>query len=97
MRRTIRTFELHRDTDVTGISGPGVVAQMVEWNDGTVAMRWLSDDLSTTVIHRSMETVERLHCHGGSSRIVKTGELVLDDQEAPLPFAGTRDPQGGAA
>lgn len=69
----MRTFELHRDVDVSGISGTGLVAEGVEWADGTVALRWLTEDLATTVIHRSIETVERLHCHQGSSRIEWTG------------------------
>lgn len=32
-------FELVRDVDVTGISGTGVVAEGVEFSDGTVALR----------------------------------------------------------
>lgn len=65
----MRTFTLHRDEDPTGISGTGVVAQAVEFDDGTVALRWLGDS-PTTVIHRSMLSVASIHCHGGHTRIV---------------------------
>ena len=36
----MRTFRLIRDEDPTGISGTGSVAEGVEFDDGTVAMRW---------------------------------------------------------
>jgi hypothetical protein len=65
----MRSFELHRDTDKTGISGTGVVAEGVEFTDGTVAMRWKSDTASTAA-YRCMEDVERIHGHNGATRIV---------------------------
>jgi hypothetical protein len=71
----MRTFELQRDVDVTGISGTGVVAQGVEFDDGTVVVRWLKrQDViePTTVIHPTMDNVLALHAHGGSSQVVWT-------------------------
>ena len=65
----MRRFELHRDTDVSGISGTGVVAEGVEFSDGTVAIRWRSLTAST-VLWSSIEDVERIHGHGGATRIV---------------------------
>lgn len=35
-----RTFVLYRDTDVTGISGTGPVADGVVYPDGVTVMRW---------------------------------------------------------
>lgn len=66
----MRTFELHRDVDVSGVSGPGVVAQGIEFDDGSVAVRWLSDYATTTVHDRGLESVEFIHGHGGLTRVV---------------------------
>ena len=78
--RAARPFIVIRDTDVTGISGTGVVAEGVEFSDGTVALRWLDIDHEhpnyvrgvrpTTVMHESIASVEALHGHGGATRIV---------------------------
>lgn len=68
---TARRFELHRDTDVTGVSGTGVVAEGVAFTGGVVALRWLSAWPTSVVFHdRGIEAVEAVHGHGGSTRIV---------------------------
>jgi hypothetical protein len=67
-----RRFELHREVDPTGISGTGLVAEGVEFRDGTVVVRWLPSSTAepTTVIHPRIANVQALHGHNGSSRIV---------------------------
>lgn len=66
-----RRFELHRDDDVTGISGEGVVAEGVEFRDGVVCLRWLTEWPSSVVHYdRGMESVEHIHGHNGRTRIV---------------------------
>jgi len=62
-------FLLVRDEDVTGVSGTGVVAQGVEFHDGTVVLRWLGPN-PTTVVHERIESVQAVHGHGGKTRIV---------------------------
>jgi hypothetical protein len=70
----LRTFELYRDTDPTGISGTGVVAEGVEFSDGSVVLRTLGDWPTNVVFHeRGMESVEALHGHGVRTRIVPFG------------------------
>jgi hypothetical protein len=69
--RALRTFELHRDEDETGISGTGFVAEGVEFYDGSCAMRWRSP-LKSTTVYESIRVVEELHGHGGRTRIVWT-------------------------
>ncbi|MFJ9657589.1 hypothetical protein ACIRPR_06425 [Streptomyces griseoflavus] len=64
-----RLFHLERDTDVTGVSGTGRVADGVQWPDGTVALRWIGDRPSTTV-WGSVDDVAAIHGHGGATRIV---------------------------
>lgn len=67
----MRAFELHRAEDVSGVSGIGVVAEGIEFSDGTVALRWLSDWPTSVVFHdRGIEAVEMIHGHGGRTSIV---------------------------
>lgn len=80
----MRTFQLIRVTDHTGISGTGTVADGCEFPDGTTAVRWreLTPDTdnyqrgvrATTVIFPSVEAVEALHGHGGATIIRWTSE-----------------------
>ncbi|GAB2762467.1 hypothetical protein [Nocardioides pakistanensis] len=64
-----RRFELHRDVDVSGISGTGVVADGVLFPDGHVATRWRSL-VAQTCAWDSITDVEHVHGHGGATRIV---------------------------
>ena len=67
----MRTFRLVRDTDVTGISGTGVVAEGVEFTSGLVALTWLGEWPTSVVFHeRGIESVEHVHGHNGATRIV---------------------------
>lgn len=77
----MRTFSLVRDADVTGISGTGVVAEGVEFTDGTVVLRWLKAGTArpdvikpTTVVHDDVDSVRNLHGHDGKTRVVYTDE-----------------------
>lgn len=62
-------FFLYRQEDVTGVSGTGVVAEGVIFTDGTCAMRWLSE-FTSTAIYPDIETLERIHGHGGATKVV---------------------------
>lgn len=67
----MRRFELHRDQDVSGISGTGLVAEGVEFSDDCVVLRWMSEWPTSVVFHdKGMHAVEQIHGHGGSTRIV---------------------------
>ena len=68
----MRRFELHRDEDVSGVSGCGVVAEGVAFSaGGPVALRWLSDWPTSVVFHdRGVESLEAVHGHNGRTRIV---------------------------
>ena len=65
----MRRFFLQRDEDETGVSGVGYVAEGVEFTDGTVALRWLTEHTSTA-IYNSIEDVEKIHGHNGRTRVV---------------------------
>ena len=69
----MRRFELHRDTDETGISGTGVIAEGVEFGDGTATLRWKTSTRSTG-FYDSMRDLETIHGHQGQTRIVWVDE-----------------------
>jgi hypothetical protein len=71
-----RRFHLQRDTDITGVSGTGRVADGVLWPDGSVAIRWRGDRPSTVHWDRIADA-EHVHGHHGATRI------VWDDEELP--------------
>jgi hypothetical protein len=67
----MRTFHLQRDEDETGISGPGRVAEGVEFSDGEVVIRWIVGEFKSTVIWaQGPSAVEAIHGHGGKTRLV---------------------------
>ncbi|WP_280507262.1 hypothetical protein [Nocardia flavorosea] len=65
----VQFFQLHRNEDVTGFSGTGVVADGVVWPDGTVSMRWRGP-VRTTVEAASLTDIQTIHGHGGATRVV---------------------------
>lgn len=69
---TLRTFEFHRDQDVTGYSGTGVVADGVTFDDGTTVVHWRGERRST-VVWPSVEDAIAVHGHDGATRLVYTG------------------------
>ena len=90
----MKTFELHRDADATGISGTGIVAEGVIFEDGTVALRWKTAHKSTT-IYADIGTLRAIHGHEGQTRIVYTGNAyirgrheAMQDRCENVPFAG---------
>jgi hypothetical protein len=64
----MRRFELHRYEDASGVSGTGVVAQGVQFDDGSCALHWLSQHASTAV-YDSVADIEVIHGHGGLTRV----------------------------
>lgn len=65
----MRRFELHRHEDVSGVSGIGVVAQGIRFDDDSCALRWLSQHASTA-IYESTADIELIHGHGGLTLLV---------------------------
>lgn len=64
---------------MSGTSGTGYVAQIAEFDDGAVAVRWVgtmnASGVSSTTIFNSLDDVKTVHGHNGKSVI----ELVHDD------------------
>ena len=62
-------FYLKRAEDESGISGTGRVAQGFVFDNGKVAVTWLSEHPSVTV-YDSLGEVTAIHGHGGKTEIV---------------------------
>lgn len=64
-----RRFYLYRQTDVSGVSGTGIVAEGVQFVDGTAVVRWRGQHAST-VVWTSVADAEAIHGHGGATQII---------------------------
>jgi hypothetical protein len=65
----MRRFHLDRHQDATGVSGTGVVAQGVLFDNGRVALTWLTEWHSVNV-YDSLAELEAVHLHGGATSLV---------------------------
>lgn len=65
-----RMFELRRHQDVSGVSGEGVVAHVVEYPNGKVTVAWCGVVQSINV-YDSLDDVLRIHGHGGLTELVE--------------------------
>lgn len=63
-----RRFVLNRTEDETGISGVGLVAQGIEFEDGVCVIRWMTEHRSTAM-YPSIDTLIHLHGHNGKTRV----------------------------
>lgn len=66
-----RRFHLLRHTDITGVSGTGIVADGILWPDGTASLRWRGERPSTVHWDRIADATA-VHGHGGATQIVWT-------------------------
>jgi len=75
----MRFYYLCRREDVSNTSGTGHVAEAAEFDDGTVAVRWLASQnaigVASTAIFNSLQDLLRVHGHQGKT----VAELVADD------------------
>ncbi|MGW4114803.1 hypothetical protein ACWEFJ_28345 [Actinosynnema sp. NPDC004786] len=65
-----RLFRLHRDQDVSGVSGTGYVADGVLWPDGSATVHWRGEWRTDASHPAGMPSVRAVHGHGGATRIV---------------------------
>lgn len=72
-------FELHRDTDVSGVSGTGKVAEGAIFSDGEAVIHWLGEWPTTTPHPKGITSIRAVHGHGGATRVV-----LPDDPAARL-------------
>lgn len=65
----MRTFQLRRDVDVTGVSGTGVIADGAEFENGKVALCWRGERSSVSVWD-SLAVMQDVHGHDGATRVI---------------------------
>lgn len=65
----MRRFNLIRKEDASGVSGVGNVAQGIQFDDGTCAMRWLTATASTA-FYDSVNDVVVIHGHEGRTQVL---------------------------
>lgn len=86
-------FILMRTTDVSGVSGTGIVADGVAFPDGTVALRWRGGNPTSVVFHdNGVASVEAIHGHGGATRLV----WLAEDLETTAEVAAVYDERDDA-
>ena len=66
---TMKIFYLKRTEDESGVSGTGRVAQGFVFDNGKVAVTWLSEHPSVTV-YDSIGEVHAIHGHGGKTEVI---------------------------
>jgi hypothetical protein len=71
----MRRFLMRRNVDVNGISGTGLVAMGVVFEDGPTVIRWRGQRPST-VVWNSFEDAMAVHGHNGATEFV-----FLDPEE----------------
>jgi hypothetical protein len=68
------TFALVRDTDVTGVSGTGEIAEGVRFSNGTVVLSWRPQleraANSSVAVWPELESMIAIHGHDGATRVV---------------------------
>ena len=100
----MKVFYLKRTEDESGVSGTGRVAQGFIFDNGKVAVTWLSEH-PTVTIYDNVGEVHAIHSHGGKTEIVvepdykkACGELKsFIDNFSLADAALAKVPQEGAA
>jgi len=74
----MRLFQLDRIKDITKVSGTGLVAEGVEFDDGQVVLRWYNTGSIT--IFKSLQDCRKVHCAGNHTRVIHDGNGKRLDQ-----------------
>lgn len=87
----MKRFQLVRAVDVTGVSGTGIVAEGIEFSDGTAVVRWVVGEYRSTVIWPTgTDAVVAVHGHGGATTVRWL------DEDPIMPESGVYYANGGA-
>ena len=65
----MKVFYLQRKEDESGVSGTGRIAQGIVFDNGKVALTWLSDHPSVTV-YDNVGEVRAIHGHEGKTELI---------------------------
>lgn len=76
----MKRFEMHRQVDETGISGTGHIADGIVFDDGSVVIRWRTENPGTTMFG-SLEHAKAVHGHAGKTQFVFRDALLPGEKE----------------
>jgi hypothetical protein len=65
----MRRFYLQRETDASGVSGTGRVAEGCQFDTGWCSLVWLTA-ASSMSYYPNMYAIEAIHGHGGMTKVV---------------------------
>lgn len=85
---SIRIGVLLRHEDETGVSGTGIVANVVEFPDGTCIAHWRSETPST-ILFPNVKQMATVHGHGGKTEVVFYAEFQAPANREDLEKALT--------
>jgi hypothetical protein len=77
----IRTFYLNRITDISGMSGTGIIAVGSVYPNGEAHMLWVSFK-SSFELHKSVDALMDIHGHNGATVLV-WGDPPCEPVEKP--------------
>lgn len=83
----MKRFYLQRNTDASGVSGVGKVAEGCQFDTGWCALVWLTGKAAMSY-YPDIETLDNIHGHQGMTQIV-----WIDDESSN--FIVEREQQGG--
>ena len=88
----MKRFFLQRKHDVSGVSGVGNIAEGVLFDDGQIALLWLSDRASVG-IYKTLEDVVHIHGHEGNTEVVwidnASSNVVVENDGCKCEIDGT--------
>ena len=71
----MQIYEMVRNEDVSGVSGTGVVAEVVEFENGKVVVAWRLRDggpkVANVIVYDSIEDAHTIHSHGQATKLVQ--------------------------
>jgi len=75
----VKLYEMIRDEDVSGVSGTGPVGEIVEFENGWVAVSFygFTADVPNVIVYSKLSDADKIHGHAGRTRLV---ERVAPDQ-----------------
>lgn len=68
----MKLYEMIRDEDVSGVSGTGPVGEIVEFENGWVAVSFYgyTADVPNVIVYSSIEHAEKIHGHKGRTKLL---------------------------
>lgn len=77
----MNVYHLWRSEDVTGVSGVGLVAEIMEFSDGKCAMRWMASNPRSVAVYDSLADLVAIHGHNGATVPLQVRQVPCENCE----------------